>query len=62
DEWEMYDLENDPSEMKNIYDDPAYADVRENMHQKLEKLRKKYGDNDELNKKFLKSYLDARKR
>jgi arylsulfatase A-like enzyme len=62
DEWEMYDLENDPSEMQNIYDDPAYADVRKDMHQKLEELRKKYGDSDELNEKFLKSYLEARKR
>ena len=62
DEWEMYDLENDPSEMKNIYENPAYADVREDMHQKLEELREKYGDNDELNEKFLKSYLEARKK
>ena len=62
DEWEMYDLEKDPSEMKNIYDDPAYVDVREDMHQKLEELREKYGDNDELNEKFLKSYLEARKK
>ncbi|MCH7658710.1 MAG: DUF4976 domain-containing protein, partial [Bacteroidetes bacterium] len=62
DEWEMYDLEKDPSEMKNICDDPAYADVREDMHKKLEELRIKYGDNDELNKKFLKSYLEAQKK
>jgi hypothetical protein len=27
------------------------------MHKKLEELRKKYGDSDELNKKFLKEYL-----
>ena len=62
DEWEMYDLENDPSEMKNIYENPAYTDVREDMHQKLEELREKYGDNDELNEKFLKSYLEGRKK
>jgi len=62
DEWEMYDLEKDPSEMKNIYENPAYADVRKDMHQKLEELREKYGDSDELNEKFLKSYLEARKK
>src|SRR5690606_33337185 len=28
DEWELYDLKEDPSEMKNVYDDPAYADIR----------------------------------
>lgn len=60
DEWEMYDLENDPMEMKNIYDDPAYADVREMLHERLEELREYYGDSDELNDKFLKAYLDHR--
>jgi arylsulfatase A-like enzyme len=34
DEWEMYDLEPDPSEMKNIYNDPAYADVQKTLHEK----------------------------
>lgn len=61
DEWEMYDLEKDPSEMNNIYDDPDYADIKENMHQRLEELREKYGDSDELNEKFLEKYLEARK-
>ena len=32
DEWELYDLEKDPQEMKNIYGDPAYADVLDNGH------------------------------
>ncbi len=58
DEWEMYDLETDPMEMRNIYDDPAYADVRETLHQKLEELRTYYGDSDELNDRFLKEYLE----
>jgi arylsulfatase A-like enzyme len=60
DEWEMYDLETDPMEMQNIYDDPAYADVREMLHERLEELREYYGDSDELNDKFLKAYLDHR--
>jgi arylsulfatase A-like enzyme len=58
DEWEMYDLQTDPSEMKNIYDDPEYADVREMLHKRLEELRKSYGDSDEMNDKFLKTYLE----
>jgi len=61
DEWEMYDRETDPMEMKNIYDDPAYADVRDMLHKKLEELRKFYGDSDELNDKFIKLYLDKQK-
>ncbi len=58
DEWEMYDLENDPSELTNVYDDPAYASVREELHQRLQELRDEYGDSDELNQKYLKAYLD----
>jgi arylsulfatase A-like enzyme len=60
DEWEMYDLEKDPQEMNNIYDDPAYADVRNNLHQRLKELREEYGDSEELQQKYLKEYLDHR--
>lgn len=60
DEWEMYDLETDPMEMKNIYDDPAYADIREILHKRLEDLREYYGDSDEMNERYLKAYLDHR--
>lgn len=61
DEWEMYDLEKDPSEMNNIYDDPAYVDVQTMMHERLKELRLEYGDSDENDEKFLKAYLDKRK-
>jgi len=57
DEWELYDLEKDPHEMHNVYNDPAYADVRKSMHQRLEELRKGYGDSDANDEKFLKAYL-----
>jgi len=59
DEWELYDLKEDPQEMKNVYNDPAYKDVREEMHAKLDELRKKYNDSDENDKKYLDSYLSA---
>ncbi len=59
DEWEMYDLELDPQEMKNIYDDPEYAEVKEMMHKKLQELREKYGDSDENDQRFLKEYLEV---
>ncbi len=62
DEWEMYDLETDPMEMKNIYNDPSYTDVREMLHERLEELRQYYGDSDENNEKFLKAYLDHQNR
>ncbi len=58
DEWEMYDLQKDPQEMHNIYDDPEYADVQKMLQKKLTELRTKYGDSDELDQKYLKAYLD----
>lgn len=58
DEWEMYDLETDPSEMKNVYSDPAYSEVQEMMHERLAEMRTKYGDSDENDQKFLKIYLE----
>lgn len=53
DEWELYDLEHDPQEMRNVYQDPEYKLVRENLHQKLLETRAYYGDSGALNKKFL---------
>jgi arylsulfatase A-like enzyme len=41
-EWEMYDLEADPREMKNVYADPAYATQRAELERELARLRKHY--------------------
>ncbi len=30
-EWELYDLEADPAELNNVYDDPAYREIREEL-------------------------------
>lgn len=46
DQWEMYDLENDPSEMRNIHDAPEYAPVREDLHRRLDSLQRACGDTD----------------
>ncbi len=53
DEWELYDRKSDPLEMKNVYNDPAYASVRKKLHKRLEKIMTKYGDSEELAKSFL---------
>ena len=58
DEWELYDLENDPAEMDNVYEDEQYKSVREEMHVRLAELREKYGDSDELNQMHLERYLN----
>jgi arylsulfatase A-like enzyme len=62
DEWEMYDLQEDPSEMRNVYDDQAYASVRENMHERLVEMRTKYGDSDELDQMHITKFMEGRKK
>lgn len=62
DEWEMYDLQEDPNEMNNIYDDPEYAEVQEMMHQKFDELRSYYGDSDENDQRFLQEYMEVMER
>jgi arylsulfatase A-like enzyme len=44
DHWEMYDLQDDPGEMRNIYDDPEYKGSRQELHEKLKELRAFYDD------------------
>ncbi|MDH5413192.1 MAG: DUF4976 domain-containing protein [Flavobacteriaceae bacterium] len=60
DEWELYDLERDPSEMNNVYNDPSYKKIVENMHDRLDEMREKYGDSDELQKSHLERYLKGK--
>jgi len=62
DEWELIDLEKDPMEMENVYNDPAYADVREELRQELEELREKYKDSDSLNQHFIDEYNEKVKK
>jgi len=59
DEWELYDRKNDPMELHNVYDDPAYAEVREQMHEKLNELRIKYRDSGELDQMYIEKYREA---
>jgi arylsulfatase A-like enzyme len=45
-EWELYDLEKDHYELKSVYNDPAYAEVRKELTAELERLRKELKDNE----------------
>lgn len=42
--WELYDLQRDPHELNNVYDMPAYREVRDALKDKFAKLRKDIGD------------------
>ncbi|MEL6124421.1 MAG: sulfatase/phosphatase domain-containing protein, partial [Bacteroidota bacterium] len=41
-EWELFDLENDPTEMTSVYDNPSYAEVQADLHEELDRLRQVY--------------------
>ena len=44
DEWELYDLEEAPSEMNNLYGKPGYENVIKDLQKELVKLQKQYND------------------
>ncbi|WP_294177771.1 sulfatase [uncultured Coprobacter sp.] len=44
DAWELYDLEKDPTEMHNVFDDPKYGKVVDFMNRELVRLQKQYND------------------
>jgi len=45
--WELYDLREDPREMQNVYDDPAYADTVKRLKAELIRLKRRVGDTDD---------------
>ena len=47
DAWELYDLQNDLHELNNLYDNPDYKNIINELKTELEKLREQYGDADE---------------
>ena len=58
-EWELYDLQNDPAEMNNIYKDPKNKNLIAQLKKELLQLKEKYDDQDskypemvEINKKY----------
>jgi arylsulfatase A-like enzyme len=44
DEWELFDLEKDPNELKSVYDDPASAELVMDLKKQLEELKQQYKD------------------
>ncbi len=44
DEWELFDLKEDPMELHNVYGEPRMEAVRRQLHRRLEKLQIQYDD------------------
>ncbi|MBC6366885.1 sulfatase [Algoriphagus sp. AK58] len=58
DQWELIDRIKDPQELKNVYNDPAYAAVKKDLHARLEALRVKYKDSSEISQSYIDRLLD----
>jgi len=43
-EWELFDLEKDSAEMNNVYDNPEYSDIIEELKMELFRLKEESGD------------------
>ncbi len=56
DEWELYNRLRDPLEVNNVYDDPEYAQIIEQLKGELQALRVKYGDSEELDQHYISLY------
>jgi arylsulfatase A-like enzyme len=53
DAWELYDLEKDPLEIRNVHGDPAYAGVRRELEAELARLQAFYRDSEEQARRFV---------
>lgn len=51
-EWEFYDLEKDPREMKNVYGEAAYADTVKKLKEEMLRLKKELKDEDQFEKEL----------
>src|SRR5690625_790426 len=43
-EWELFDLEQDPEQLQSVYGDPAYGDVQQQLKARLAELQEQYED------------------
>jgi arylsulfatase A-like enzyme len=42
--WELYDIQVDPQETKNLYHDPDYSSIVKDLKKELARLQRQYGD------------------
>jgi len=48
DQWELFDLVNDPGEMRNLYADPAQQELVRKLKAELYRLKKQFKDDDQF--------------
>jgi arylsulfatase A-like enzyme len=59
DEWELLDRNKDPLELKNFYNDPEYAEIRADLHKRLEDIRIKYKDSTAISQRYIDVYMES---
>ena len=59
DQWELYDLVNDPLEMSNIYGQPGQAQITATLKAELARLKRLVGDDDQLANEQLPNGVDG---
>jgi hypothetical protein len=59
DQWELYDLKKDPREMKNVYADPAYAEMVKKLKEEMLRLKKELKDENQFEKELPKDSVGA---
>jgi arylsulfatase A-like enzyme len=59
DQWELYVRLNDPNEMNNVYNDPAYSATVIKLKKELKDMRKLYKDSPEQDQKYIDKYKSA---
>jgi arylsulfatase A-like enzyme len=58
-QWELFDLEKDPHELKNLYADPAHAETVKTLKAEMYRLKKELKDEDQFEKELPKDDVDA---
>ncbi len=57
DQWELIDLKNDPLELKNEYNNPAYVAIKQDLHNRLDAIREKYKDNSQISQRYIDEFM-----
>ena len=58
DQWELFDLDKDPREVKNIYSDPSSAVIVKTLKEEMYRLKKELQDEDQFEKELPKDNVD----
>ena len=60
-QWELFDLQKDPYELKNLYADPAHAETVKELKAEMYRLKKELKDEDQFEKELPKDNVGLRR-